>query len=170
MDLGDLSSVSFSTLNEGQELQAYRTPLQTRDQLSQQLLQTQAKILISEQVMKSLTDQLCAAEVARARLGLKLSNIANHPVVMRLSALNTTHHLMRRYQMVLLRDIMRMKHALGIYVSPRLWEGWYRTEVHIRHDAPNVHNLFLWSLELLDNEEGNDELPLAICTLWRPSS
>ena len=169
MDLGDLSSVSFTTLNEGQEIQACRTPLQTRDQLSQQLLQTQAKVLISQQILKSLADQLCAAEVARASLGLKVSIIANHPVVVRLSALNTSNHLMRRYQLILLRDIMRMKDALGISVSPRLWEGWYRTEVQIQHEAPNVHNLFLWSMELQDNEEGNDELPLIRFTPWRPS-
>ena len=156
MDLGDLRFVSFTTLDEDLEFQACRSPLQVRDQLSQQLVQTQAKILITQQVLKSLATQLSDAEVARARLGLSLSNIANHPVVVRLSSLTTTHHMMRRYQLVLLRDILRMKHALGIHVSPRLWEGWYHAEAQLQQQAPNVHNLFLWSLEIQDNEERND--------------
>ena len=168
MDLGDLRFVSFTTLDEDLEFQACTTPLQVRDQLSQQLLHTQAKILITQQVLKSLAEQLRDVEVARVRLGLSLSNIANHPVVVRLSALTTTHHMMRRYQLVLLRDTMRIKHALGTHVSPRLWEGWYRTEAQIQQEAPNVHNLFLWSLEIQDNEEGNDLLPLTRFTPWRP--
>ena len=169
MDLGDLSLVTFTTFDEDLEIQACTTPLQVRDQLSQQLIQTKAKILISQKVLSSLSDQLRAAEVARARLGLSSTNIANHPLVVRLSALTTTHHLMRRYQMVLIRDIMRMKYALRISVSTRLWEGWYRNEVQVRNEAPNVHNLFLWSLELQDEEEGTDMLALTRFVPWRPT-
>ena len=169
MDLGDLSFVSFTTLDEDLEFQACRSPLQVRDQLSQQLFETQAKIVISQNVLRSLSGELRAAEVVRARLGLRSSNIANHPMLVRLSALMTTHHLMRRYQMVLLRDIMRMKHALGVNVRPRLWEGWYRNEAQIRNEAPNVHNLFLWSLELQEDEEGTDMLPLTRFSPWRPT-
>ena len=168
MDLGDLRFVSFTTLDEDLEVQACRTPFQVRDQLSQQLVQSQSKILITQQVLASLAAQLRDVEVARARLGLSLSNIANHPIVMRLSALTTSHHMVRRYQLVLLRDIMRMKHALGTHVNPRLWEGWYRAEAQLQQEAPNVHNLFLWSLEIQDNEEGNDLLPLTRFTPWRP--
>ena len=142
MDLGDLSFVSFTTLDEDLEFQACRTPLQVRDQLFKQLLATQAKLLVSQQVQKSLTVQLRTAEAARTRFGLGSSNIANHPVVLRLSTLTTTHHLMRRYQLVLLRDMMRMKHALGLHVRPQLWETWYRNETQLGHEAPNVHNQF----------------------------
>ena len=168
MDLGDLRYISFTTLDEDLEFQACRSPLQVRDQLSQQLLQTQSKILITQKVLKFLVAQLRETEVARARLGLSLSNIANHPVVVRLSTLTTNHHMMRRYQLVLLRDVMRMKHALGISVSPRLWEGWYGAEAQLQQEAPNVHNLFLWSLEIQGDEEGSDLLPLERFTPWRP--
>ena len=117
MDLGDLTFISFTTFDGDLEIEACRTPLQTRNTLSHRLLQTKAKILLSQRVLRSLTDELRAAEVARARLGLHSTNIANHPVVVRLSTLMTTHHLMKRYQMVHLRDMMRMKHALRICSS-----------------------------------------------------
>ena len=169
MDLGDLSFVSFTTLDEDLEFQACRAPLEVRNQLPQQLLTTQAKLLASQQVQKYVTDQLRSVEVARTRLGLSSSNIANHPMAMRLSALTTTHHLLRRYQLVLLRDMMRMKQALGVNVRPRLWESWYRNEVELRSEAPNVHNLFLWSLERQDNDENADMLPVTRFSPWRPS-
>lgn len=169
MDLGDLSFVSFTTLDEDMEFQACRAPLEVRNQLYQQLLTTQAKLLASQQVQKYVTEQLRSVEVARHRLGLSSSNIANHPMVMRLSALTTTHHLLRRYQLVLLRDMMRMKQALGVTVRPRLWESWYRNEVELRSEAPNVHNLFLWSLERQDNDENSDMLPVTRFSPWRPA-
>ena len=169
MDLGDLSYVSFSTVDEDLEFQACRTPHLVRDQLCQQLLTTQAKLLASQQAQKSLAEQLRSTEVARTRLGLSSSNIANHPVVLRLSVLTTTHHLIRRYQLILLRDMMRMKHSLRMNVRPQLWETWYRNENQLRREAPNVHNLFLWSLELQDNDGDANILPLTRFTPWRPA-
>ena len=169
MDLGDLSFVSFTTLDEDLEFQACRAPLQVRSQLYEQLLATQSKLLISQKVQKSVTEQLRSMEVVRTRLGLSSSNIANHPMVMRLSALTTTHHLLRHYQLVLLRDMMRMKQALGVNVRPRLWESWYRNEVELRSESPNVHNLFLWSLERHENDENADMLPVTRFSPWRPS-
>ena len=168
MDLGDLSFVSFTTLDEDLEFQACRTPLQVRNQLCQQLLVTQAKLLTARKVQKSVTEQLCSTEVARSRLGLSTSNRANHPMVMRLSALTTTHHLLKHYQLVLLRDMMRMKQALGVNVRPRLWETWYRNEVELRSESPNVHNLFLWSLDSQKNDENADMLPVTRFSPWRP--
>ena len=169
MDLGDLSFVSFTTLDEDLEFQACRTgPLQVRNQLCQQLLITQAKLLTARKVQKSVTEQLRSIEVARSRLGLSTSNRANHPMVMRLSALTTTHHLLKRYQLVLLRDMMRMKQALGVNVRPRLWETWYRNEVELRRESPNVHNLFLWSLESQENDENTEMLPITRFSPWRP--
>ena len=169
MDLGDLSFVSFTTLDEDLEFQACRAPLQVRDQLIRQLLTTQAKLLVSQQAQKSLTYQLNVAEVARTRLGFSSSNIANHPVVVRLAALTTTHHLMRRYQLVLLRDMMKIKNALGMQVRPQMWETWYRNEAQLRREAPNVHNLFLWSLEPQEIDGDADILPLTRFTTWRPT-
>ena len=169
MDLGDLSFVSFTTLGEDLEFQACMAPLQVRDQLSQQLLSTQAKLLMAQQFQKSLTEQLRAAEVARTRLGLSSSNIANHPVVLRISALATTQHLVRRYQLVLLRDMMRMKNALRVNVRPQMWETWYRNEEKLRREAPNVHNLFLWSLEQQEHDGEAGILPLTRFTPWRPT-
>ena len=135
-----------------------------------QLLITQAKLLISQQSHKSLTEQLRSAEVMRKRLGLGSSNIANHPVVMRISSLTTSQHLMRRYQLVLLRDMMRMKHAIGLSVRPQLWENWYRNESDLQREAPNVHNLFLWSLDMHDNDDNAEVLmSLNRFTLWRPT-
>ena len=118
-----MSVLSFTTLDEDLEFQVCMAPFQMRNQLSQQLLTTQAKILASELVQNSCTEQLRPMKVARTRLGLSSSNIANHPMVMRLSALTPTHHLLRRYQLVLLRDMMRTNQALGVIVSPRLWES-----------------------------------------------
>ena len=77
MDLGDLSFVSFTTLDEDLEFQACRAPLQVRNQLYQQLLSAQAKLLAAQKVQKSVTEQLCSKEVVKARLGLSSSNIAN---------------------------------------------------------------------------------------------
>ena len=153
MDLGDLSFVSFSTLDEDLEFQACRAPLQVRNQLYQQLLSAQAKLLAAQKVQKSVTEQLRSMEVIRARLGLSSSNIANHPMVMKLSALTTTHHLLKSYQLVILRDMMRMKQALGTNVR--------------RNEFPNVHNLFLLSLERHENEENPDMIPVKRFFPWR---
>ena len=169
MDLCEFSFISFTTLDEDLEFQACRAPLQVRNQLYQQLLTAQAKLLTSQKVQKSVTEDLRSMEVARTRLGLSSSNIANHPIVMKLSALTTTHHLLRRYQLVLLRDMMRMKQALGVNVRPRLWESWYNNEFELRNESPNVHNLFLWSLERHENEENADMLPVTRFSPWRPT-
>ena len=169
MDLGDLTYVSFSTLDDDLALHECRASLQARDQLSQQLLAIQGKLLVAQQAQRSLTEKLRQVGVTRHHLGLSSSNIANHPVVMRLSALTTVHHLMHRYQLVLLRDIMRMKHALGMSVRPQLWESWYHNESQLQGQAPNVHNLFLWSLELQEHEGNSDILPLTRFMPWRPT-
>ena len=170
MDLGDLTSVSFTTLDEVLGIHASKPLPQMRNQVMKQLLITQAKLLISQQSHKSLTEQLRSAEVMRKRLGLGSSNIANHPVVMRISSLTTSQHLMRRYQLVLLRDMMRMKHAIGLSVRPQLWENWYRNESDLQREAPNVHNLFLWSLDMHDNDDNAEVLmSLNRFTLWRPT-
>lgn len=170
MDLGNLRSVSFTTLDEVLEIYASKPLPQMRNQVTKQLLTTQAKLLISQQAQKSLTEQLQSAEVMRKRLGLGSSNIANHPVVMKISALTTSQHLMRRYQLVLLRDMMRMKHALGLSVRPQLWENWYRNESDLQSEAPNVHNLFLWSLDVGEHDTNTEVLvPLNRFTLWRPN-
>lgn len=170
MDLGNLRSVSFTTLDEVLEIYASKPLPQMRNQVTKQLLTTQAKLLISQQAQKSLTEQLQSAEVMRKRLGLGSSNIANHPVVMKISALTTSQHLMRRYQLVLLRDMMRMKHALGLSVRPQLWENWYHNESDLQSEAPNVHNLFLWSLDVGEHDTNTEVLvPLNRFTLWRPN-
>ena len=169
MDLGDLSFVSFTTLDEDLEFQACRTPLLVRNKLSQQLLTTQAKLIATQKVQKSIKEQLRSVEISRTRLGLSSSNIANHPIVLRLSALTTTHHLLRRYQLVLLRDMMRMKQALGVNIRPGLWESWYRNEAELKSESPNVHNLFLWSLERQEHNENEDRLPATRFIPWRPS-
>ena len=168
MDLGDLSLVSFSTLKD-LEFQGCTTSLQVRDKLSQHLHNIKVKLLISQQMQRDLAEQLRMAEVARQRLGLGFSNIANHPCVVRLSVLTTTHHLMRRYQLVLLRDTMRLKRSLGMDVSPRLMETWYRKVVQLRRESPNIHNLFLWSLDQRhSNDEDANMLPMTRFIPWRP--
>ena len=170
MDLGNLRSVSFTTLDEVLEVHTAKPLAQMRNQVTKQLLATQAKLLVSQQAQKSLTGQLQSAEVMRQRLGLGSSNIANHPVVMRISSLTTTQHLIKRYQLVLLRDMMRMKHALGLSVRPQLWENWYRNESDLQSEAPNVHNLFLWSLDSVD-QDTNEEVLMSLnrFTPWRPT-
>ena len=56
----------------------------------------------------------------------------------------------------------------GVNVRPRLWETWYRNEVELRRESPNVHNLFLWSLESQENDENADMLPVTRFSPWRP--
>lgn len=170
MDLGNLRSVSFTTIDEVLEIYASKPIPQMRNQVTKQLLRTQAKLLLSQQAQKILTEQLQSAEVMRKRLGLGSSNIANHHVVIKISALTTSQHLMRRYQLVLLRDMMRMKHALGLSVRSQLWENWYRNESDLQSEAPNVHNLFLWSLDVGEHDANAEVLvPLNRFTLWRPN-
>ena len=168
MDLGDLSFVSFTTLDEDLEFQACRTPgPQVTDQLYQQLLATQAKLHIHHRFQRVLAGQIRDAEVVKNRLGLSSFNVANHPLVVKLSSLTTTQHLLRRYQLVLLRDMMRMKQALGINVRPRRWESWCRHEAHLQREAPNVHDLFLWTQEPHGNDEDPDRLSHTRVTPWR---
>lgn len=169
MDLGDLTSVSFTTLNEISEVQTFGPSSLVRTKITEQLLQTQAKVLVSKQIQISLDNQLLSAETMRQRLGLGSSNIANHPVVLRISALTTTKHLLKRYQLVLLRDMMRMKHVLGHNVRRQMWESWYQNEANIQRKAPNVHNLFLYSLDMSDNDTNDELLHFNKFTLWRPN-
>ena len=169
MDLGDLTSVSFTTLDEIYEVQSSSPSSQLRIQIIKKLFETQAKVHVSKKILISLDEQLLSAETKRHHLGLGSSNIANHPVVLRISALATTKHLVKRYQLVLLRDMMRMKHALGQNVRRQMWENWYQTEADLQSKAPNVHNFFLYSLNQSENDTNAEVLPFNRFTLWRPN-
>ena len=169
MDLGDLTSASFTTIDEVLEVQTSSSSSQVRNQIRKKLLETQAKLLVSKQIHLSLNDQLISVETMRKRLGLGSSNIANHPVVLKISSLTTTKHLVQRYQLVLLRDMMRMKHFLGHNVRTQMWESWYKHEADLQRKAPNVHNLFLWSLDMPEQDSNAEVLPFNSFTLWRPN-
>ena len=169
MDLGDLTSVSFTTLDEICDVHSTSPSSQFRNQIIKKLFEAQTKVLMSKKILISLDEQLLSAETKRHHLGLGSSNIANHPVVLRISTLTTTKHLVKRYQLVLLRDMMRMKHALGQNVRRQMWENWYQTETELQHKAPNVHNFFLYSLDEPENDTNAEVLPFNRFTLWRPN-
>ena len=156
MDIGDLSTVTFSTLDEDTEYEDH--------DLYQKLLVTQTKLRYAQQAQESLAKQFQNVEKTRQRLGLGSRIVANHPIAMRLSAFSTMHHMMWRYELILQRDMMLMKKLLGMNVRPHARETWYNDteDEKLRREAPNVHSLFLLSLDLQDTD-------IARTTLWRPT-
>lgn len=147
------------------------------DQLNEQLDKTMEKLSASDDVYDHLVEKYNAAYDTSRLLARRHSsstnslldrrqtcNVANNPIAVRLTVLSTHIHVLRRYQLVLLREIMRMHHALRRHVSPQLWATWYNREGQMSQQAPNVHNQFL-----LTHDDNRFLHPTIRDTLWRPS-
>ena len=145
---------------------AYQDTRSLIQSMRQQLIDTQVKLKVSEQAQMNLAEQVKMAEVVRRRLGhgSGSSNVANHPIAMRLSSLRGTYHMISRYQLKLLKNIMTLKQALGMNMDSEML-SWDSLEEQVMQDPPNLHTVFPWSLEV---EEHNGQ-PQPRATPWRPT-
>ena len=112
--------------------------------------------------------RISVAERLRSDMHTDMSSsfIANHALSGRLATLSTYLHALRRYQLLLLRDLIHLQKHMGIEQHPRLWEDWVDSEMQIEQESHNVHNDFLWSTQL--QHDTDNGLPSVLNTPWRP--
>ena len=88
------------------------------------------------------------------------------PLAGRLATLQTFLHIARRYQLVLVRDLLQLKASLGIALQPELWTNLDTAVRMVTEDPPNVHDLYLWSSRT--TEQQTREPMRENVALWRP--
>lgn len=160
MDYGGLLSCSFSTYveNVSDDVTAAAS-LSESQRLYQYVLNTNFKLLTTVKLQKALKERLAdielLSETAERSLGCPG---ASRLLSLQLTHLKTVLHLMYRYQLLLIRDLMRAESRLGRPPSPEVWRDWYANEAALRSHAPNVHDAFLWTFNLPHPEDGDRSL------------
>ena len=157
MDYGKVSISSFSRISTA----SYDCP-------ATNLVAIKDRLYVAHEMENSVKSRIRVAECLRSYMHSDISSsfIANHPLSGRLATLTTYLHALRRYQLLLLRDLIQLQERMGIEQHPRLWEDWLNNEMQIEQEAPNVHNDFLWSTQL--QHDTDNGLPTKLNTPWRP--
>ena len=122
----------------------------------------QAKLFVSQDLHTDLKNQLRNVMFLRSQL---LNN--NHPLGLRVAVLSTSLQALRRYQIILLKDLLILRRYLGGHVSPRMWQTWVLQRNQLEQEVPNVHDLFLWSVDVQEVYSTRDQIMFV--TPWRPS-
>ena len=162
MDLGSVSSVKFSGLPSDFDLSSPLKSLSERRHLCGVAKTLQAKLSVSQDLHTDLKNQLRNVMFLRSQL---LNN--NHPLGLRVAVLSTSLHALRRYQIILLRDLLILRRYLGGHVSPRMWQTWVLQRDQLEQEVPNVHDLFLWTVDVQEVYSTRDQIMFV--TPWRPS-
>ena len=162
MDLGSVSSVKFSGLPADFDLSSPLKSLSERRHLCGVAKTLQAKLSVLQDLHTDLKNQLRNVMFLRSQL---LNN--NHPLGLRVAVLSTSLHALRRYQIILLRDLLILRRYLGGHVSPRMWQTWVLQRNQLEQEVPNVHDLFLWSVDVQEVYSTRDQIMFV--TPWRPS-
>ena len=162
MDLGSVSSVKFSGLPSDFDLSSPLKSLSERRHLCGVAKTLQAKLSVSQDLHTDLKNQLRNVMFLRSQL---LNN--NHPLGLRVAVLSTSLHALRRYQIILLRDLLILRRYLGAHVSPRMWQTWVLQRDQLEQEVPNVHDLFLWTVDVQEVYSTRDQIMFV--TPWRPS-
>lgn len=172
MDYGGLLSCSFSTYVENVSGDVTAAASRSEAQrLHQYVLNTNVKLLTAAKLQRALKDRLAdlegMSETAERSLGCPG---ASRHLSLQLVHLRTVLHLMYRYQLLLIRDLMRAESRLGRPPSPDVWRDWYDNEAALRRHAPNVHDAFLWSFNLPHFEDEEADRTLTADDLFEPPS
>ena len=164
MDLGSVSSVKFSGLPSNFDMSSPLKSLSERHHLCGVAKTLQAKLSVSQDLHTDLKNQL--GNVMTLRRSQALNN-NNHPLGLRVAVLSTSLHALRRYQIILLKDLLILRRYLGGHVSPRMWQTWVLQRNQLEQEVPNVHDLFLWSVDVQEVYSTRDQIMFV--TPWRPS-
>ena len=123
---------------------------------------TQAKLHVIRQFQRGFMDKLEIVDALEDAVGgRQLPHLH-----CRMATLTTSLHQLQRYQLVLARNLLRVKALLGLPVTSQLWQDYYLLEERVQQRKPNVHEIFLWQE---DAQEINMEDPDAAYvqpTLW----
>ena len=131
MDLGSVSSVKFSGLPSNFDMSSPLKSLSERRHLCGVAKTLQAKLSVSQDLHTDLKNQLRNVMFLRSQL---LNN--NHPLGLRVAVLSTSLHALRRYQIILLKDLLILRRYLGGHVSPRMWQTWVLQRNQLEQEVP----------------------------------
>ena len=162
MDLGSVSSVKFSGLPSDFDLSSPLKSLSERRHLCGVAKTLQAKLSVSQDLHTDLKNQLRNVMFLRRS---QLNN--NHPLGLRVAVLSTSLHALRRYQIILLKDLLILRRYLGGHVSPRMWQTWVLQRNQLEQEVPNVHDLFLWTVDVQEVSYTREQIMFV--TPWRPT-
>ena len=124
---------------------------------------TQAKLHITRQVQKELMNRLEAVDALEDAVGgLHLPHLQS-----RMAMLTTSLHLFKRYQLVLSRNLMRIKSLLRLPVTTQLWRDYYQLEDRVEQMRPNVHDIFMWQEDAQEISLDSPDDPYVQPSLWR---
>ena len=162
MDFGDIRSISFTTYDEEKYLDD-----QDFEELHSYVRMTHMKLQVGSCSQAVLKHRLRKAEAMYDVAG---SRGISRLTALRVANLRTTLHTLYRYELLLVRDLMRVQARLGDPPSHETWNLWYRNEDFLSRHSPNVHDMFLWQVDLQHDDstdsdsidasfsEGNSEL------------
>lgn len=162
MDLGSVSSIQFSGLPSDFNLSSPLKSISERRRLCGVAKTLQAKLSVSQDFHTDLKNQLRDMVNLRSQLSYN-----NHPLGLRVAVLSTSLHALRRYQIILLRNLLILRRYLGGHVSPRMWQTWVIQRDQLEQEVPNVHDLFLWAVDVQEVPYANNQIMFV--TPWRPS-
>ena len=137
MDSGSISSVQFPYLPVNFDLTTPLTSMAERNQANEVVSTMQNNLLLSQWHIRSLKQQIDDMCLLRSN-----HNSVNQTLGLRLSVLTTSLHLLRRYQILVLRDIFNLHRYLGNHVPPHMWLtlNHHRIQVELEQEMqdPNI--------------------------------
>lgn len=167
--MGDLSYSTFKTFY-GNETTLCPT-MEDRMRVFEFIKVTTRKLQIAKNLQRHYTELLHDTEVVVSRMEsdeLGGKNKCNWTsIACRASSYQTAYHLIYRYQVALMRDLLRARESLGLPLSQEAWVEFMNQYMSMREDAPNIHDLFLYTNNMEEIEETAEVLPLQC--LWRPT-
>ena len=166
MDLGDLSSSTFKTFYDEA---SSRPTMEDKRRTIEFIKATTRKLQIAKNLQIHYTELLYDNEVVVDRLGSDEFGGNNNyhwmSLALRASTYQTAYHLIYRYQILLMRDLLRARESLGLTLSHEARMEFMNQTMSLREDAPNIHELFLYTNNMEEVEESANFVPLQC--LWR---
>ena len=149
MDVGSLASTRWSLIDphilEDSSALAKRLTIGHRRALAAKV----ARSHIQQQLRQASHVFTCAINHGRA----SVMNVKSHNV----TSLLTTAHLLDRYILLLTRDCIHLESLLRQQPVPTsFWQTWQASVHELSQRIPNVHDYYMWQMNLVDPE--NDEL------------
>ena len=124
---------------------------------------TQAKLHITHRVQSELMNRLEAVDALEDAIGgLQLPHLQA-----RMAMLTTSLHMFKRYQLVLSRNLLRVKALLKLPVTSQLWQDYYLLEERVEQMRPNVHDIFMWQEDAQEISLDRPDESYVQPSLWR---
>ena len=167
MDLGDLAHSTFMTFLEDPKILC--ATLADRRRVNDFIKKANMKLALSQRLQEHCTQLLYDTEVKLSRMEPDKFGANYTSLACRATNYQTASHLIYRYQLVLMRDMVRAKERLGLSMGQGALTDLADRVVSLRLDAPNVHDMFVTTNNMQDvvPTSDSDEPPLSF--LWRPT-